>query len=88
MDTSNYIYLAMTSHYYGYNKNRATAIRYMREIAGKERVTTYGYKLYKVHPDFEVDGVWGDIITPIGHPPILVADRTKKPMLPLVSKSK
>jgi hypothetical protein len=53
MDTSNYIYLAMTSHYYGYNKNRATAIRYMREIAGKERVNRVGYMLYKVHPDFD-----------------------------------
>lgn len=75
IDTSNYVYLCMTANYWGTSKSQEQAIRYCREAGGSERMKKYGYRVYHVHPDFEIEGVHGSVLTPTGHPAIMVLDK-------------
>ena len=78
IDTSNYVFLCMTANYWGNAKSQEQAIRNCREAGGSERLKKYGYVVYRVHPDFEIEGVNGTVMTPIGHPAIKVLDRIVK----------
>lgn len=79
IDTSNYVYLCLTAHFWGKGGSPALARRYCREAGGGRMIEKHGYMVYRVHPDFEVDPVHGDVRTPLGHPAILVTDkRTEK----------
>jgi len=44
---------------------------------GDDWVKRYGYVLYLIHPDFELDGD-GTMLTPQGHPAIKVKDKLVK----------
>lgn len=77
-DTSNYVYLCMTAHFWGKGKTPELARRYCREAGGGGMIEKHGYMVYRVHPDFEVDPVHGDVRTPIGHPAIVVSDKRTK----------
>jgi hypothetical protein len=77
IDTSNYVYLCMTANFWGNSKSQQQAIRNCREAGGASRIEKYGYIVYRVHPDFEIDAVHGDVRTPIGHPAIKVLDKRK-----------
>lgn len=77
IDTSNYVYLCMTAHFWGKGKSPELALRYCREAGGGEMIKRHGYRTYHVHPEFEINCVNGQVATPLGHPAILVVDKKK-----------
>lgn len=79
VDTSNYVWLCMTANGWGWSeKSEREAITACRDYMGREHVRKYGYVTYRVHPDFEINQVHGDIYTPKGHPIIRVNDHIVK----------
>ena len=74
-DTANYVYLCVTAHFWGCSKSARQARSNCRGAGGGRMLEKHGYVIYRVHPDFEVDPVHGDVRTPIGHPAILVHDK-------------
>lgn len=77
-DTSNYVYLAMTANFWGSGKTEKEALRNCREAGGSSMIEKYGYATYRVHPDFDIEGSDGRVMTPIGHPAIKVTDAIKR----------
>lgn len=76
LETSNYVWLAMTANGWGSSKtSEADAVRACREHNGSSHVQKYGYATYRVHPDFEINQIDGTIYTPKGHPAIKVTDK-------------
>lgn len=78
IDDNNYVFLCMTANFWGWSKSQKQAIRNCREAGGSDQLKKYGYVVYRVHPNFEIEGVDGRIMTPIGHPAIKVLDRIKR----------
>ncbi len=79
IDTSNYVWLAMTAHGWGWSpRTEAEAVNECRKHMGTKHVRECGYITFRVHPDFEIGPVDGTIYTPEGHPVIQVHDRTVK----------
>lgn len=74
-DTSNYEVLALTANFWAKGPDKNRALNQLRFEAGSGRVKKFGYVLYRVHPDTEVDGIHGDLLSPIGHPPIKIEDK-------------
>jgi hypothetical protein len=73
-----WVYLAMTANFWGWSTSPESAVRKMKEVGGTDRVKDYGFVVYHVHPDFEINGVNGDIMTPRGVKPVLVQDKRKR----------
>jgi hypothetical protein len=79
VDTSNYLYLAMTLHSWATEKDsEAEAVKSLRGYAGYSTMRDYGYVTYRIHPDSEISNIDGGIMHPKGHPPIKLTDRIKK----------
>ncbi len=79
IDTTNYVYLAMTANFWASSKtSEEAAVRSLRAQAGSSQVTKYGWVTYHIHPDFEVCGINGDVMTPIGHKAIKLTDKIKR----------
>ncbi len=38
----------------------------------RSKVEDYGYAVYLVHPETDVEEVQGDFVHPVGHPPVLI----------------
>ena len=75
MDTSNYVYLAITAHFRGWGETELRAIGAMQRAGGGPGMKKHGYSVYRVHPDFQVDCVDGSVLTPVGHPAIKVTEK-------------
>jgi hypothetical protein len=79
IDTSNYVYLCMGCHSWGWSDaSEAAAIKNCRNQAGQNLWKKHGYKTYRVHPKWEINEIDGTIYTPLGHPAILVTDKSVK----------
>ena len=78
VDTSNYVYLCMTLHFWGSGKSEAEAYRNCQRAGGGGSISKYGHLVYRVHPDFQIDDIDGAVRTPIGHPAIKVTDKRKQ----------
>jgi hypothetical protein len=79
IDTTNYVYLAMTANGWGQSpKSEADAIKACREYMGSSHVAKYGYVTFRVHPDFSICQVHGNIFTPTDHPVIKLTDKIKR----------
>ncbi len=79
IDTTNYVYLAMTANFWAWSKaSEDAAVKALRGHAGSKQVTKYGWVTYHIHPDFEVCGINGDVMTPIGHKAIKLTDKIKR----------
>jgi hypothetical protein len=79
VDTSSYVYLCMTGNGWGSSKSsEAAAIKACRDHMGSEHVRKSGFITFKVHPNFRVCEIHGDIYTPKDHPPITLTDKIIK----------
>ena len=79
IDTSNYVYLCMTGNGWGSSKtSEAAAIQACRDYMGSEHVRKCGYITFKVHPNFRVCEIHGDVYTPTDHPPIKLTENVKR----------
>ncbi len=71
VDTSSYVYLAVSPMGWGEGATEAQAIRRCKSHSGWSWAA-----LWRVHPNFDINH-WGEIFTPLGHPAIKVRDNPK-----------
>lgn len=71
-----YVYLVMTLHFWGKGRTRAAALQRVQLAGGKQQLKKYGYLLFRVHPDTEVDEL-GSMVSPRGKKPVKVGDHLK-----------
>lgn len=76
IDTSNYVYLAVTAHFWGKAKTERGALTNLRNAGGGQSLEECGHVMFRAHPESYLDRD-GYICTPKGHSPIKVSDETK-----------
>jgi hypothetical protein len=73
-----YVYLAYTANFWGMANSQKDALRNVRGAGGSSSLSRYGYIIYKVHPETEVNEMDGGFRHPVGQPPIKIADCLKR----------
>lgn len=73
-----WVYLCMTLHSWGSDPTVDGAIKACRSYAGSSHFTKYGYAVWRVHRDFEVDQINGTIYSPKDCPAEKILDRVKR----------
>jgi hypothetical protein len=75
---ANYVWLALTCNFWGKGPTREAAMAKCREAGGSTALSKYGFVTYRVHPNAYVEGINGDIVSPIGQKPVRVEDKRKQ----------